>query len=315
KSSSINNTKFKIIFMLSIAYSSSIGSVATLIGAPPNLLFAATVMEMFEHRVTFVEWSMIGLPLSIGMLMICGVYMTSKIGKSTIENNNEIKKTLILEKSQLEKMTNEQKTVLGVLIGVLSLMFTTPLWQPENSFITNSVIAILGGISLFVLPKTRSESLMNWAGIERLPYGLLFLLGGGFALSLAFIDSGLAEWIAIAFSFVRDYPLEVIVIVLVTMIMFLTNVKSNTATAAIFIPIVGTMAILNDWNPLPILFAITIATSFAFLLPMGTPPNALIYEKAQISIKEMLKHGIVLNIIAVVLISIFTIFVSTKLLS
>ena len=315
KSSSINNTKFKIIFMLSIAYSSSIGSVATLIGAPPNLLFAATVMEMFEHRVTFVEWSMIGLPLSVGMLMICGVYMTSKIGKSTIENNNEIKKTLIFEKSQLEKMTNEQKTVLGVLIGVLTLMFTTPLWQPESSFITNSVIAILGGISLFVLPKTRSESLMNWAGIERLPYGLLFLLGGGFALSLAFIDSGLAEWIAIAFSFVKDYPLEIIVIVLVTMIMFLTNVKSNTATAPIFIPIVGTMAILNDWNPLPILYAITIATSFAFLLPMGTPPNALIYEKAQISIKEMLKHGIILNIIAIVLISIFTIFISTKLLS
>lgn len=314
KSSSINNTKFKIIFMLSIAYSSSIGSVATLIGAPPNLLFAATVMEMFEHRVTFAEWSMIGLPLSVGMLMICGIYMTSKIGKNTVENNNEIKKTLVLEKSHLEKMTNEQKTVLGVLIVVLTLMFTTPLWQPENSFITNSVIAILGGISLFVLPKTRSESLMNWAGIERLPYGLLFLLGGGFALSLAFIDSGLAQWIATAFSFVKDYPLEIIVIVLVTMIMFLTNVKSNTATAAIFIPIVGTMAILNGWNPLPILFAITIATSFAFLLPMGTPPNALIYEKAQISMKEMLKHGIVLNIIAIVLISIFTIFISSRIL-
>ena len=103
-------------------------------------------------------------------------------------------------------MTNEQKTVLLVLLGVLFLMFTTPLWQPEGSYITNSVIAILGGISLFVLPKTRSESLMNWAGIEKLPYGLLFLLGGGFALSLSFIDSGLADWIANSFSFVKDMP-------------------------------------------------------------------------------------------------------------
>lgn len=314
KSSSINNTKFKIIFMLSIAYSSSIGSVATLIGAPPNLLFAATVMEMFEHKVTFIEWSMIGLPLSASMLALCGIYMTSKIGKGTVESNHEIKKTLIYEKNQLEKITNEQKTVLAVLLGVLALMFTAPLWQPENSFITNSVIAILGGISLFVLPKTRSESLMNWAGIERLPYGLLFLLGGGFALSLAFIDSGLAVWIAHSFSFVKNYSFEIIVITLVTMIMFLTNVKSNTATAAIFIPIVGTMATLNQWSPLPILFAITIATSFAFLLPMGTPPNALIYEKAQISIKEMIRHGIVLNLIAIGLISAFTIFVSTQLL-
>ncbi|MDH3276879.1 MAG: DASS family sodium-coupled anion symporter [Nitrosopumilus sp.] len=314
KSNTINNTKFKIIFMLSLAYSSSIGSVAILIGAPPNLLFAATVMEMFQHKVTFAEWSMIGIPLSVSMLILCGIYMTSKIGKSTVENNDDIKNTLLFEKSQLEKLTNEQKTVLAVLIVVLSLMFTTPLWQPENSFITNSVIAILGGISLFVLPKTRFESLMNWAGIEKLPYGLLFLLGGGFALSLAFIDSGLAEWIAISFSFVKDYPFEIIIIVLVTMIMFLTNVKSNTATAAIFIPIVGTMAILNQWSPLPILFAITIATSFAFLLPMGTPPNALIYEKAHISIKEMIKHGIVLNIIAIGLISLFTILISTKLL-
>jgi len=315
KSNFINSTKFKMVFMLSIAYSSSIGSVTTLIGAPPNLLYAATVMEMFSHKVTFAEWSMIGAPLSVSMLILCGLYMTRKIGKSTAETNNEIKKTLILEKSQLEKMTNEQKTVLAVLLGVLALMFTTPLWIPDGSYITNSVIAILGGISLFVLPKTRSESLMNWAGIERLPYGLLFLLGGGFALSLAFIDSGLANWIANSFSFVKSYPFEIIIIVLVTIIMFLTNVKSNTATAAIFIPIVGTMAVLNQWSPLPVLFAITIATSFAFLLPMGTPPNALVYEKAQISINEMLKHGIVLNLIAIGLISAFTIFISTKLLA
>lgn len=315
KSNSINNLKFKVTFMLSIAYSSSIGSVATLIGAPPNLLYAATMMEMFDHKVTFAEWSVIGAPLSVSMLVLCGLYMTHKIGKSTIEVNSEIKKTMILEKSQMGKTTNEQKTVLAVLIGVLVLMFTSPLWQTENSFITNSVIAILGGISLFVLPKTRSESLMNWAGIERLPYGLLFLLGGGFALSLAFVDSGLANWIAQSFGFVKDYSFEIIVVILVTMIMFLTNVKSNTATAAIFIPIVGTMALINGWPPLPILFAITAATSFAFLLPMGTPPNALIYEKAQISIKAMIKHGIALNVMAIGLISVFTIFVSTKFLT
>ena len=308
-------TKFKVVFFLSIAYASSIGSVATLIGAPPNLLYAATVMEMFSHRVTFAEWSVLGTPLALSMLVLCGLYMNTKIKKSGIETTNEIKQVLLVEKSQLGKTTMEQKTVLGVLLGVLILMFTIPLWQPEGSFITNSVIAILGGISLFILPKTRSESLMNWAGIERLPYGLLFLLGGGFALSLAFVDSGLASWIASAFSFVKDYPFGLVVIILVTMIMFLTNVKSNTATAAIFIPIVGTMAILNGWSPLPILFGITVATSFAFLLPMGTPPNALIYEKAMIPIKEMIKHGLLLNMIAIALISLFTIFLSTKILN
>ena len=105
-----------------------------------------------------------------------------------------------------------------------------------------------------------------------------------------------------------------VVVLLVYMILFLTNVKSNTATAAIFIPIVGTMALLNDWSPLPILFGITIATSFAFLLPMGTPPNALVYENAKITVKDMAKNDLVLNIIAIALVSLFTIFVSTKFL-
>jgi sodium-dependent dicarboxylate transporter 2/3/5 len=241
--------------------------------------------------------------------------MGSKVGKSTPETDSKIKQALMLEKSKIPKMTGEQKTVLAVLLGVLALMFTGPIWLPQDSFVTNSVIAILGGISLFVLPKTSSESLMDWAGIEKLPYGLLFLLGGGFALALAFVDSGLASWIASSFSFVEKYPFELVVVLLVAMIMILTNVKSNTATAAIFIPIVGTMTILNQWPTLPILFAITVATSFAFLLPMGTPPNALIYEKAQISIKEMVKHGMVLNVMAIALISIFTIFVSVPFFS
>jgi len=271
-------------------------------------------MEMFSHKVTFAEWSMLGVPLAVSMLILCGLYMTTQIGKGNFETTSEIKRTILLEKSRIGKITMEQKTVLGVLLGVMVLMFTMPFWQPESSFITNSVIAILGGISLFVLPKTRSESLMNWAGIERLPYGLLFLLGGGFALSLAFVDSGLANWIAHGFAFVGDYPFELVILVLVAMIMFLTNVKSNTATAAIFIPIVGTMALLNEWTPLPVLFAITVATSFAFLLPMGTPPNALIYEKAQIPIKAMVRHGLVLNVMAIGLITAFTILVSTKIL-
>lgn len=136
------NTRFKTIFMLSIAYAASIGGVATLIGTPPNLLYAATVMEIFSHRVTFAEWSMLGVPLSVSMLFLCGLYMSSRIGKGTIQTTEEIKKVLIFEKSQVGKITNEQKTVLAVLLGVLALMFTTPLWQPEGSFIANSVIAI-----------------------------------------------------------------------------------------------------------------------------------------------------------------------------
>lgn len=299
---------FTIALMLGIAYASSIGSVATLIGAPPNLLYAGTVAELFDHKVTFAEWSVLGAPLAVIMLLFCGFFMTRKV-RSEHDSYHLIRETLMKEKEKVGKITREQTTVLGVLIGVLVLMFTTPLWLPEDTFITNSVIAVIGGISLFVIPKSRSEGLLDWLGVEKLPFGLMFLLGGGLALSLAFIHSGLASWLAGSLSFIAVMPFEIVIVMVVFLIMLISNVKSNTAAAAIFIPVVANMAIINNWPPLPILFAITVATSFAFLLPMGTPPNALVYERARITTKEMFSNGIVLNMVSIGLITTFTIFV------
>lgn len=304
---------FTIALMLGIAYASSIGSVATLIGAPPNLLYAGTVAELFNHTVTFAEWSILGAPLAVIMLVSCGFFMVRKV-RSEHDSYQLIEETLLQEKAKVGKITREQITVLAVLIGVLVLMFTTPLWLPDGTFITNSVIAVIGGISLFILPKSRSEGLLDWIGVEKLPFGLLFLLGGGLALSLAFIHSGLASWLAESLSFIAMMPFEMVIVVVVFLIMLISNVKSNTAAAAIFIPVVANMAIINDWPALPILFAITVATSFAFLLPMGTPPNALVYERAKITSKEMFKNGIVLNMVSIVLITAFTIFVTPHVL-
>jgi sodium-dependent dicarboxylate transporter 2/3/5 len=332
------STKFRTILLLAIAYSSSIGSISTLIGAPPNLLYAGTIKELFDHTVTFAEWSSLAMPLSITMLVIAYFYMSRLIGEDEkisdsktiikeekeVQSNNktknlffeqEFRKIITIEKQKIGKITHQQIIIVGVLILVLLLMFTSPMWLPSDTLITNSVIAILGGISLFAIPMRKSKSLLDWAEVERLPFGLLFLLGGGLALSLAFVESGLANWIANSLSFMNIFPFEIIVILIIGLVMFMSNVKSNTSTAAIFIPIVANMAILNNWSPLPILFGITVATSFAFLLPMGTPPNALVYEKGNISIKDMFVNGIVLNFIAIALISIFTIFISQLLLS
>ncbi len=329
--------RFRTILLLAIAYSSSIGSISTLIGAPPNLLYAGTIKELFNHTVTFAEWSSLAMPLSITMLVIAYFYMSRLIGSDNeisdskiiieekeVQSKNktrnllfeqEFRKIITNEKQKIGKITHQQIIVVGVLILVLLLMFTSPMWLPTDTLITNSVIAILGGISLFAIPMRKSKSLLDWAEVERLPFGLLFLLGGGLALSLAFVESGLANWIANSLSFMNIFPFEIIVILIIGLVMFMSNVKSNTSTAAIFIPIVANMAILNNWSPLPILFGITVATSFAFLLPMGTPPNALVYEKGNISIKDMFVNGIILNFIAIALISIFTIFISQLLLS
>jgi solute carrier family 13 (sodium-dependent dicarboxylate transporter), member 2/3/5 len=322
------NKKFKTLLLLAIAYSSSIGSISTLIGAPPNLLYAGAVKELYNHTVTFIEWSLPGTILSGIMILVLFLYVAKILEKGEEENKNQIsekkrknidefKKIMIEERQRIGKITVEQKSVVGVLVIVLTLMFTSPLWIPSNSFITNSVIAVLGGISLFALPnlRERRKSLLDWAEVERLPFGLLFLLGGGLALSLSFVESGLANWIAKSLSFVAILPFEIVIALIVGLIMFMSNLKSNTSTAAIFIPIVASMALLNDWPPLPILFGITVACSLAFLLPMGTPPNALVYEKGKIPIKDMFVNGLVLNFIAIALITIFTIFISPLFLS
>jgi sodium-dependent dicarboxylate transporter 2/3/5 len=305
---------FTVALMLGIAYGSSVGSVFTLVGAPPNLIYAGTINELFGHVVTFGEWSVLGAPLGTIMLVATSIFMTRKIGQESPELRNTIRDVLLAEKAKVGKTTLHQITVLSVLISVLVLMFTAPYFIPAGSFITNSVIAILGGISLFVIPSSRSERLLDWAGVEKLPFGVLFLLGGGLALSLAFINSGLAEWLAGALSFIKVLPFEAVVVIVVSMVMFMSNVKSNTATAAIFIPVIANMAIINNWPPLPVVFGITIASSFAFLLPMGTPPNALVYERAKITMKEMFTNGLVLNAISIMLIALFTIFISPMLL-
>lgn len=358
-------TRFRTTLLLGIAYSSSIGSVSILIGAPPNLLYAGTVSEIFNYNTTFVEWSSLGAPLSITMLLITCFYLLKVLDKEkivpiddntnntkgysdTINSNdekkakdqqkksvsiredsynhdirhisstteNEFKKIVQKEKHKLEKVTTQQKTVVGILVIVLLLMFTSQLWIPTDSFITNSVIAILGGISLFAIPMRKHQtSLLGWAEVERLPFGVLFLLGGGLALSLAFVNSGLANWLAGSLSVIAILPFEIVVVLIIGLIMFMSNLKSNTSTAAIFIPIVANMALINQWSPLPILFGITVASSFAFLLPMGTPPNALVYEKGKVSMKDMFMNGIVLNFIAIALIMVFTIFIAPMMLT
>ncbi|MCS6767678.1 MAG: DASS family sodium-coupled anion symporter [Candidatus Nitrosocaldus sp.] len=292
---------FTVALMLGIAYASSIGSVATLVGAPPNLIFAGTVMKTFGYSVSFAEWSMLGAPLSFTMLAIAGLMLTR--GLNVQGSYDTIRDVLRMEGGA--GWSRSQIIVLLVLVIVLALMFTSPYWLPESSMITNSVIAIAGGISLFVIPHGRRERILDWAEVEKMPFGILFLLGGGLALSLSFINSGLAMWLAEVLSFIGILPYELVMMLLVALIMSVSNIKSNTATAAVFIPVVTNMVLLNAWPPLPILFAVTVASSLAFLLPMGTPPNALVYERGRVSIGEMFRKGIVLNAIAIGLIVLF----------
>jgi solute carrier family 13 (sodium-dependent dicarboxylate transporter), member 2/3/5 len=172
--------------MLGIAYSSSIGSVATLIGAPHNLIYSGTVRELFEHSVSFAEWSILGAPLSAVMLLIAGLYMTRHIFRGEVDPSSSsssreqtIKDMLLIEKQKVGRFTAEQITVLIVMVGMLSLMFTAPLWLPAETFITNSVIAIIGGISLLFYPNLGLRVCLTGPVLRDFPLGCFSCLVEG----------------------------------------------------------------------------------------------------------------------------------------
>jgi len=303
--------KVKTVMFLGLAYSTVFGATVMLIGGTPNLIYASIVHEMVGHEVTFVEWSLLGAPIAIVMLFGTVKYFGSifKTESSQIQSE-KIKQILQLEESKLGKITTEQKIVLIVLVGAITLMFTGPIWHPPDFNVTNAEIALLAGISLFLLPKSRNEPILTWSHVEKLPFGILFLLGGGLALAFAFNISGLVEYFGKAFTFLNDVPYEISFVIILSIVIFVTNLKSSTAMAAIALPIVGTLSILNDWPFLPTMFGMTVAIGFAFLLPTGTPPNALVYEKGVVTIKDMVRYGLVINLMAIGVISFFTLVVS-----
>jgi sodium-dependent dicarboxylate transporter 2/3/5 len=307
------STKFKVMLLLGVAFSSSIGSITTLIASPPNLMYAEIVNEQFGKTITFGTWSSVAAPLAITMLIISIIYFTGKVRKEQMDETL-IRKIIVTEKEKLGKITREQKASLIILLLVLVLMFAAPYWAGDDSYLEIAAIAIFGGVSLFVIPKNRTEKFLNWSDVQKVPLGVLFILGAGLSLSLAFTTSGLADYLGTKLSTLSILPFPVIVILIVSITMIIGNTMSNTATAAIFIPVVASMAALNNWPPLPVLAGITLSSSLAFLLPMGTPPNALVYEQGKIQIKEMIKNGIVLTIIAIIVISVFTIFLYPLLL-
>ena len=307
------STNFKVMLLLGVAFSSSIGSITTLIASPPNLMYAEIVNELFGKTISFGTWSSVAAPLAITMLTISIIYFTGKVRKEQMDETL-IRKIIVTEKEKLGKITREQKASLIILLLVLILMFAAPYWAGDDSYLETAVIAIFGGVSLFVIPKNRTEKFLNWSDVQKVPLGVLFILGAGVSLSLAFTTSGLADYLGTNLSALSILPFPVIVILIVSITMIIGNSMSNTATAAIFIPVVASMAALNHWSPLPFLAGITLSSSLAFLLPMGTPPNALVYEQGKIQIKEMIKNGIVLTIIAIIMISVFTIFLYPLLL-
>lgn len=299
------NRTFGKALMLAIAYSASIGGIATLIGTPPNLVLAGIVQDVYGIEITFSDWIIVGLPVSVLMLFISWHYLTgiafSFKQRSFPGGRAEIAKQL----KELGRMAYEEKVVLIVFV------LTAVAWV-SRSFVLNAfipalddtIIAIIAALVLFLLPAGRGKGrkLILWKEAVQLPWGVLLLFGGGLALADGFKSSGLAVWLGGQLTLLEGASLIVLLIVLVVAVNFLTEITSNLATTAMLLPILSSLALMIDVHPLVLMVGATLSASCAFMLPVATPPNAVVFGSGYLRISDMVKKGVWLNLISVVVI-------------
>ena len=300
------NLIFGKALMLAIAYSASIGGMATLIGTPPNLVLAGIVEKNLNYEITFVQWFKFGFPISIVLLFICWKYLTNIAFKFKHKEfpggREEIKRQL----NALGKISFEEKLVLTVFIfTALAWMSRSYLLKPLIPAIDDTIIAMIGAMIIFLLPtQNRERRLLNWEEAKKLPWGILFLFGGGMALAAGFESSGLAQWLGQQMTLLQGISILLIVILLITAVNFLTEITSNLATTAMLLPILFPMAETIDVHPFLLMVAATVAASCAFMLPVATPPNAVVFGSGYLRIPDMVKTGIWMNLISILLLTI-----------
>ena len=308
------NLIFGKALMLSIAYSASIGGIATLIGTPPNLVFAGIIQETYNIEISFLKWFQFGLPISILLLAISWVYLTKVAFKFKQNEFNKGKEEINRQLEELGSISYEEKIVLSVFVvtGLAWILRTYLL----NKFIPNlddSIIALISGISLFLFQANnqegKKEKIMNWEDAVKLPWGILLLFGGGLAIAQGFQSSGLANWIAENLTQLNGFSLFIILLVLITAVNFLTEITSNLATTAMLLPILAPTAVTLGVHPYILMVGATLAASCAFMLPVATPPNAVVFGSNYLKISDMVRVGILMNIISIIIIFMMVYFI------
>ncbi|WP_347329932.1 SLC13 family permease [Marinimicrobium locisalis] len=302
---------YAVALLLSVAYAASIGGIATLIGTPPNALLAAYLSDQHQIELGFGEWMLIGLPVSILMLALAWVWLTQVVargktgGTAAAVAHSDSGRALFREQlSALGPLTRMERRVALVFVVTAAAWMSQPLlaqWLPAET-VTDTGIAIACAIALHLLPAGDGKNrLMNWESSQKLPWGVLLLFGGGLALAGIIQESGLAQAIASGLEQLDRWPM--VAIVAAVTVIFLTEVTSNTATAAAFMPLLGALALALGLPPQALAVPAAIAASCAFMLPVATPPNAIVFGSGQLTVRQMASAGLALNLMGAALVT------------
>jgi len=304
----ILNSNFGKVLMLGIAYSASIGGFATIYGTPPNLILLSNIEEYFNLSIDFFSWFIMAFPLSCILLFICWYYLVNfSFDLSSLSNVS--KKTISSKIKELGKIKYEEKAVLLIFIvfilGLLSKQFISE-FIPQ---IDDTIIAISIAIFLFLIKSSDGENnLIEWSDGVKLPWGIILLFGGGLSIATAMKSSGLALWIGELAYNIDSLDLILIVLIIVVIVNFLTEITSNLATVSMLLPILASISISLGIHPYIIMVSATIAASCAFMLPVATPPNAVVFGSGYLKMTDMVKTGLVMNVISIVIVSLYVYF-------
>ena len=309
---------FQYALLLGVAYGATIGGMSTLVGTAPNALFAAFVQDNYGTPIDFARWMLIGVPLSAALLPLAWLTLTRLVFKVSFHTSGEGRAALERLRQELGPITAPEKRVALLFVVMATLWITRPLLArlPGLAAIDDSGIAIAGALALFVMLSgdKRDPILLRWEYAERLPWGVLLLFGGGLSLAGAVQRTGLAQWIGTNLETLGTLPLFALVLIATAMIVFLTELTSNIATTATFLPVVGAVAIEAGIDPIILTVPITLAASCAFMLPVATPPNAIVFGSGMLGIPRMARAGFALNLIAIVLVSLVAMLLAPQVL-
>ncbi|MBW2733981.1 MAG: DASS family sodium-coupled anion symporter [Deltaproteobacteria bacterium] len=307
---------FARCLMLGIAYAASIGGIATIIGTPPNTVMAGMVEKMFGVEIGFARWMLLGLPLAVLMLILCWLLLTRVLFPLKDVQLAGSADVLAQELTALGKISRQEKLVL--VVAALAAFFwvsrgflnkaplVNEIW-PNFAHVHDATIAIFCALLLFVIPTDfkRGEFLLDWQTAVKIPWGVMVLFGGGLAIAAGFAKTGLAVYVAGQFSSLSGASMVIFVGAVVLATVFLTELTSNTATATLLVPIMGSAAVAMGIHPFATIVSATLAASFAFMLPVATPPNAVVFGSGRVAIKDMAKAGFWLNLLGTVVITLF----------
>lgn len=324
---------FATALVLGVAYAASIGGMATPVGTPTNLIGIGFLENEFGREITFPEWMALGLPAVLLVIPAAWFILTRVVFKLSVsKDSSAARQTVAEELKALGKMTTPELRV-AILFGTVALLWMGRVlpgeligqpgtqwgWNPLLSWLStqlslpvtlqlgNTQIAVMGAVAAFLIPaggaENKGKQLMDWEGVANLPWNVLILFGGGLSLAAALSSTGLANWLGGQMSFVAAWPTPVLILVLVGTVVFLTEVTSNVATTTAFMPVLGVLAVNAGVPPEQLIVPVAIAASCAFMLPVATAPNAIVYASGATTQGQMIKAGFRINLASIVIIT------------